>query len=210
VQRLKRLEGVVEKMSTVIVGFADKMLHEEILQQYPALATDVQNVIKEVLRLAYEAGDPEETRSSERYEQKSPEYGDDESVTRRSSQDSASLAGSQNLLIGMPFSFDPHDMFTTRSPLEHSQLRGSPQVVYPTRQDTRQDSRLPCLPPSFMVHSLGSGLWDTPTSLPSTSVSSPPLQSRFNTVPRLSEQAAPAHTFLDYPDLCRDEIRKNL
>ncbi|KAF5547034.1 hypothetical protein FPHYL_10326 [Fusarium phyllophilum] len=84
-QRLKRLEGVVERMSTVIVDFADKMLQEEVLKQYPALAADVQDVITQVLALANEAGEPEETKSSERYEQKSPDYGDDESDTQRSS-----------------------------------------------------------------------------------------------------------------------------
>ncbi|KAK2668457.1 ANL, N-terminal domain [Fusarium oxysporum f. sp. vasinfectum] len=128
VQRLKRLEGVVERMSTVIVDFADKMLQEEVLKQYPALAADVQDVITQVLVLANEAGDPEGTRSNERHEEKSPDYGDDDSDTRRCSQDSASPSGSQNLPIGMPFSFDQQDMFITSSPPEHSQLKDTPQI----------------------------------------------------------------------------------
>ncbi|KAI1055304.1 hypothetical protein LB505_009519 [Fusarium chuoi] len=212
-QRLKRLEGVVERMSTVIVDFADKMLQEEILKQYPALAADVQNVITQVLGLANEAGDPEETKSSERHAQKSPDYGDEESHTGRSSQDSESPAGSHNLPIDMPFSFDQQD--TKRSPPEHNQLRDTPQIVYPTIQNPLLYSHSPRLPPASMSHSLGSGIWNTPTSLSLTSVSSPLIQSRFNIGPRLSEQAALAHTFLsqtnlEYPDLYHDSMRKSL
>ncbi|KLO97064.1 uncharacterized protein LW93_3037 [Fusarium fujikuroi] len=213
VQRLKRLEGVVERMSTVIVDFADKMLQEEILKQYPALAADVQNVITQVLSLANEAGDPEETKSSERHAQKSPGYGDDEWHTARSSQDSASPAGPQNSLIDMPLSFDQQD--TKRSPPEHNQLRDTPQIVYPTIQNPPLYSHSPFSPPASMAHSLGSGIWNTPMSLSSTSVSSLPIQSRFDIGSRLSEQAALAHTFLGqtnlaYPDLYHDSMRKSL
>ncbi|KAI1016534.1 hypothetical protein LB503_010372 [Fusarium chuoi] len=212
-QRLKRLEGVVERMSTVIVDFADKMLQEEILKQYPALAADVQNVITQVLDLANEAGDPEETKSSERHAQESPDYGDDESHTGRSSQDSEIPAGSHNLLIDMPFSFDQQD--TKRSPPEHNQLRDTPQIVYPTIQNPPLYSHPPCLPPASMAHSLGSGIWNTSMPLSSTSVSSPLLQSRFNIDSRPSEQATLAHTLLGqtnlaYPDPYHDSMRKSL
>ncbi|KAH7468156.1 hypothetical protein FOMA001_g15306 [Fusarium oxysporum f. sp. matthiolae] len=215
VQRLKRLEGVVERMSTVIVDFADKMLQEEVLKQYPALAADVQDVITQVLVLANEAGDPEETRSNERHEEKSPDYEDDDSDTRRCSQDSASPSGLQNLPISMPFSFDQQDMFITSSPPEHSQLKDTPQIVYPTIQNPLFYSHSPHLTPSSITHSLGSGLWNTPKPLSPTSVPSCLIQSRFNVGSRFSDQAAVAHTFpgqtnLPYRAPYYDSISKTL
>ncbi|EWY81513.1 hypothetical protein FOYG_15746 [Fusarium oxysporum NRRL 32931] len=215
VQRLKRLEGVVERMSTVIVDFADKMLQEEVLKQYPALAADVQDVITQVLVLANEAGDLEETRSNERHKEKSPDYADDDSDTRRCSQDSASPSGSQNLPIGMPFSFDQQDMFITSSPPEHSQLKETPQIVYPAIQNQRFYSHSPYLPSSSIMHSLGSGIWSTPKSISPTTISTPLIQSRFNTGSRHSDQAALAHRFpsqtnLPYPSPYYDSISKTL
>ncbi|KAM0547467.1 hypothetical protein ACHAPJ_010340 [Fusarium lateritium] len=59
-ERLKRLEGVVERMSTVVVNFADRLLQQGTLQQYPALMASLQGVMAEVLALANEAGSPEE------------------------------------------------------------------------------------------------------------------------------------------------------
>lgn len=202
-------------MSTVIVDFADKMLQEEVLKQYPALAADVQDVITQVLVLANEAGDPEETRSNERHEEKSPDHGDDDSDTRRCSQDSASPSGLQNLPISMPFSFDQQDMFITSSPPEHSQLKDTPQIVYPTIQNPLFYSHSPHLTPSSITHSLGSGLWNTPKPLSPTSVPSCLIQSRFNVGSRFSDQAAVAHTFpgqtnLPYRAPYYDSISKTL
>ncbi|KAM0351081.1 hypothetical protein ACHAPU_002862 [Fusarium lateritium] len=77
-QRLKRLEGIIEKMSTVIVSYADKMLQEDVLKQYPTLAADAQDVIANVLALANEAGDPEESRAAEPIEGATPNYAEDD------------------------------------------------------------------------------------------------------------------------------------
>ncbi|KAJ4245476.1 hypothetical protein NW762_013985 [Fusarium torreyae] len=59
-ERLKRLGDVVERMSTVMVNFADRLLQQGTLQQYPALMASLQGVMAEVLALANEAGNPEE------------------------------------------------------------------------------------------------------------------------------------------------------
>ncbi|KAF5636125.1 hypothetical protein F52700_5439 [Fusarium sp. NRRL 52700] len=189
VQRLKRLEGVVEKMSTVIVDFADKMLQEEVLKHYPALAANAQNVITQVLDLANEAGDPEETRSTEQHEEKLP---DGDSNTRRCSQDSASPSVSQNLPIDELWSFDMQDMFITRSSPEHSQLRDTPQIVYPTMQHPEICPHSPYLPPPSVTGALGYGIWNTPKL-----VSPASLQLRFSASSKFSEQAALAHRFIN-------------
>ncbi|KAF5683989.1 hypothetical protein FCIRC_4202 [Fusarium circinatum] len=168
VQRLKRLEGVVERMSTLIVDFADKMLQEEVLRQYPALAADVQDVITQVIALANEAGEPEETRSDERHKEKPP---DGDSDARRYSQDSASPS------TDMPFPFDLQDTFITHSLPEVSQLRDTPQITYPTMQNPLFCTHSPCLPPSSIANSLWSGPWNTEAIIPCISATT--VQYRF-------------------------------
>jgi hypothetical protein len=167
-------------MSTVIVGFADKMLQEEVLKQYPALAADVQDVITQVLGLANEAGEPEERNSSERHEGKSPSYGDNDSDGRRDSRDSASPSGSQALPIDVPLPSDQHDMFVARSSPEYSQLSGTPQIAYPTMQDPEFYSQLSYLPQPSIAHSLGPALWNSPKPLSPTTLSYRLTESCFN------------------------------
>ncbi|KIL88606.1 hypothetical protein FAVG1_07852 [Fusarium avenaceum] len=58
--RLKSLEWVIEKMSTVVSDFTDQLLQNPVVLQYPDLITTIQDVIRDVLALANEAGDPED------------------------------------------------------------------------------------------------------------------------------------------------------
>ncbi|KAI1023949.1 hypothetical protein LB504_005282 [Fusarium proliferatum] len=58
--RIKHLEGMVEKMSTVLVDFTDGLLQQEIVQQSPGMMASIQGVIADILTLANEAGDPEQ------------------------------------------------------------------------------------------------------------------------------------------------------
>ncbi|KAM0443908.1 hypothetical protein ACHAQK_002655 [Fusarium lateritium] len=58
-QRLKCLEWVIERMSTVVVDFTDQLLQDPVVLQHPDLITSIQDVIKDVLVLANAAGDPE-------------------------------------------------------------------------------------------------------------------------------------------------------
>lgn len=57
---MKSLEWVIERMSTVVSDFKDQLLQDPIVLQYPDLITTIQDVIKDVLALANEAGDPED------------------------------------------------------------------------------------------------------------------------------------------------------
>ncbi|KAF5973934.1 hypothetical protein FBULB1_8003 [Fusarium bulbicola] len=58
--RIKHLESVVEKMSTVLVDFTDGLLQQEVVQQSPGMIASIQSVIADILTLANEAGDPEQ------------------------------------------------------------------------------------------------------------------------------------------------------
>ncbi|KAF5609310.1 uncharacterized protein FSUBG_4103 [Fusarium subglutinans] len=58
--RIKHLESVVEKMSTVLVDFTDGLLQQEVVQQSPGMIASIQSVIADILALANEAGDPEQ------------------------------------------------------------------------------------------------------------------------------------------------------
>ncbi|KAF4986023.1 hypothetical protein FGRMN_11022 [Fusarium graminum] len=77
-QRFKKLEGIIERMSTVVVSYADKMLHEDVLKQYPALAADAQDVIANVLALANEAGDPDGRSAAEPTDEATPNYAEED------------------------------------------------------------------------------------------------------------------------------------
>ncbi|KAM0083246.1 hypothetical protein ACKRZS_004516 [Fusarium odoratissimum] len=58
--RIKHLEGVIEKMSTVLVEFTDGLLQQDAVQQSPGMIASIQGVIADILTLANEAGDPEQ------------------------------------------------------------------------------------------------------------------------------------------------------
>ncbi|KAF4440275.1 hypothetical protein FACUT_3496 [Fusarium acutatum] len=58
--RIKHLESVVEKMSTVLVDFTDGLLQQQIVQQSPDIIASIQGVIADILALANDAGDPEQ------------------------------------------------------------------------------------------------------------------------------------------------------
>ncbi|KAF5692718.1 hypothetical protein FDENT_2593 [Fusarium denticulatum] len=61
--RIKHLEGVVEKMSTVLVDFTDGLLQQHVVQQSPGMIASIQGVIADILTLANEAGDPEDPKA---------------------------------------------------------------------------------------------------------------------------------------------------
>ncbi|KAF5643861.1 hypothetical protein F52700_2733 [Fusarium sp. NRRL 52700] len=58
--RMRHLESVVEKMSTVLVDFTDGLLEQEVVKQSPGMIASIQGVITDILTLANEAGDPEQ------------------------------------------------------------------------------------------------------------------------------------------------------
>ena len=58
--RILHLEGVIERMSTVVVDLTDRLLQHDIVQQHPGLIATVQSAITDILNLANEAGDPME------------------------------------------------------------------------------------------------------------------------------------------------------
>ncbi|TVY68419.1 hypothetical protein Focb16_v002508 [Fusarium oxysporum f. sp. cubense] len=58
--RIKHLEGVIEKMSTVLAEFTDGLLQQDVVQQSPGMIASIQGVIADILTLANEAGDPEQ------------------------------------------------------------------------------------------------------------------------------------------------------
>ncbi|KAF5670091.1 hypothetical protein FHETE_4774 [Fusarium heterosporum] len=89
-QRLKKLEGIIEKMSTVVVSYADKMLREDVLKQYPALAADAQDVIANVLALANEAGDHEERSAAEHIDVATPNYAEEDQNRHSDDQNTSS------------------------------------------------------------------------------------------------------------------------
>ncbi|KAF4452064.1 hypothetical protein F53441_4995 [Fusarium austroafricanum] len=173
-QRLKQLEGVIERMSTVIVDFADKMLQEDILEQYPALAADVQNVITQVLSLANEAGDPEETNSVGRPEAASPSYRDDSAKERDSGLPGSPFV-SQTMQAETPIPLGQQDtMFMNHSSPDYGQVI-DPQITYPIMPSYSQAPYLSTIPPS-----LGTLPWNSTKPLSPTSFTYRLTQSCFN------------------------------
>lgn len=171
-QRLKHLEGIIEKISTVIVGFTDKMLQEDVLKRYPALAADAQDVIAQVLALANEAGDPEEGSTAELPDGTSPD-------TRE--QDSG--------FLGQPFSSSPlpsdmmhldseSTMFMAHSSPEYSHVMGTPSVSYTHMHDPMLSQAL--YSSSSIPHSLDQMSWNTSNPLSPTSFTYQPGQSYLN------------------------------
>ncbi|KAM0553208.1 hypothetical protein ACHAPJ_007495 [Fusarium lateritium] len=181
-QRLKRLEGVIERMSTVMVDFADKMLQEDVLHRNPALTTDVQDVITNVLALANEAGDPEEKYApdSESPPGTSPDNKDDASK-RRKTGSAVHTSESYSTPTDLPFRLDQHDTaFITQPPSEYTQAINNPPVTYAaTIPDTAACSQLAFLPPSTLPPSLGPILWSSSKPLSPASFSYKLTQSCF-------------------------------
>ncbi|KAI1071898.1 hypothetical protein LB507_005044 [Fusarium sp. FIESC RH6] len=171
-QRLKHLEGIIEKMSTVIIGFTDKMLQEDVLKRYPALAADAQDVIAQVLALANEAGDPEEGSTAEQADGTSPDTKE---------QDSG--------FLGQPFSSSPlpsdmmhldseNTMFMTHSSPEYSHVMGASSVSYTHMHDPMlsQASYLS----SSIPQSLDQMSWNTSNLVSPTSFTYQPSQAYLN------------------------------
>ncbi|CAJ0554770.1 Ff.00g132830.m01.CDS01 [Fusarium sp. VM40] len=163
-QRLKRLEGVIERMSTVIVGYADKMLQEDVLKQYPALAADTQDVIANVLALANEAGDPEDKSAAEPIEGTTPNYLEEE--PRRG--DIGALED-QPVSSDIPtFSLPPNEQsinFINESMPQYHHFISYPSRIYPDSAI----GEVPYLPPSTLPPSIGLLPWSTIKPLSPTS-----------------------------------------
>ncbi|WZH45575.1 uncharacterized protein QYS62_006639 [Fusarium acuminatum] len=163
-QRLKRLEGVIERMSTVIVGYADKMLQEDVLKQYPALAADTQDVIASVLALANEAGDPEEKSAAEPIEGTTPNFVEEE--PRRSD---LGTSDDQPVSSDIPtFSLPPNDQninFINESSPQYHHFISYPSRTYPDSAI----GEVPYLPPSMLPPSIGLLPWNTSKPLSPTS-----------------------------------------
>ncbi|KAJ4007436.1 hypothetical protein NW752_007581 [Fusarium irregulare] len=58
--RILHLEGVIERMSTVMVDLTDRLLQHNVVQEHPGLISTIQGAITDILNLANEAGDPME------------------------------------------------------------------------------------------------------------------------------------------------------
>ena len=52
------LEGIIERMSTVVVDLTDRLLQQHVVQEHPGLMSTIQGAITDILKLANEAGDP--------------------------------------------------------------------------------------------------------------------------------------------------------
>ncbi|KAM0319878.1 hypothetical protein ACHAPQ_010191 [Fusarium lateritium] len=174
-QRLKRLEGVIERMSTVIVGYADKMLQEDVLNQYPALAADTQDVISSVLALANEAGDPEGKSAAEPIEGTTPNYAEEE--TRRSDLGTWEDQSVSNHIPTFSLPSNEQNVNLINESLPHyHQYISNPSRTY---ADSTM-SQIPYLPPSTLPPSIGLLPWNTSKPLSPTSFTHQLTHSCFN------------------------------
>ncbi|KAI6771666.1 hypothetical protein HG531_009291 [Fusarium graminearum] len=142
-QRLKHLEGIIERMSTVIVSFTDRMLHEDVLKQYPALAANAQEVITHVLALAHEAEDADEGTTTEaaspngRYEFSAAQDSGFSELSFHSGPMQAKMMNANQQSA----------VFMTHPSSQYPQAMGDPTIAYTNFQDPTL-SELPSLPPS--------------------------------------------------------------
>jgi hypothetical protein len=162
-------------MSTVIVGFTDKMLHHDVLKQYPALAADAQEVITHVLALANEAGDPEEGTIAEAA---SPNSRDELSAAQGAGFSELSFHSSP-----MPTDMMNMDqqsaLFMTHPSPEYQHVTGNPTIAYTNFQDPAL-SEVSYLPSSTLLPSLGPVPWNTSKPLSPTSFTYRLTHSCFN------------------------------
>ncbi|KAL3601142.1 hypothetical protein FPOAC2_05397 [Fusarium poae] len=174
-QRLKHLEGIIEKMSTVIVSFTDKMLHEDVLKQYPLLAANAQEVITHVLALAQEAGDPEEGNMAE---SASPNSRDGFSATQDSGFSDLAFHSSP-MQTDMMNIDQQNTTLMTHPSSRYPRTMGDSTIAYTNFQDPTL-SELPYLPPSTLLPSLGPVPWNNSKPLSPTSFTYRLTHSCFN------------------------------
>ncbi|KAM0351344.1 hypothetical protein ACHAO7_008813 [Fusarium culmorum] len=174
-QRLKHLEGIIERMSTVIVSFTDKMLHEDVLKQYPALAANAQDVITHVLALAQEAGDPDEGDTTEAASPNS-RY---ECPAAQDSGFSELSFHSGPMQTNMMNVNQQSTMFMAHPSSRYPQAMGDPTIAYTNFQDPTI-SEFPSLPPSTLLPSLGPVPWNTSKPLSPTAFTYRLTHSCFN------------------------------
>ncbi|PCD34498.1 hypothetical protein FGRA07_08816 [Fusarium graminearum] len=174
-QRLKHLEGIIERMSTVIVSFTDRMLHEDVLKQYPALAANAQEVITHVLALAHEAEDADEGTTTEaaspngRYEFSAAQDSGFSELSFHSGPMQAKMMNANQQSA----------VFMTHPSSQYPQAMGDPTIAYTNFQDPTL-SELPSLPPSTLLPSLGPVPWNTSKPLSPTSFTYRLTHSCFN------------------------------
>ncbi|GKU08234.1 hypothetical protein FLAG1_11029 [Fusarium langsethiae] len=162
-------------MSTVIVAFTDKMLHEDVLKHYPALAADAQGVITHVLALANEAGDPEECNMAEAT---SPNNRHEFSAAQDSGF--SELAFHSSPMQTDMMNIDQQSaMFMTGSSSPYSHDMGDSTIACTIFQDPTL-SEIPYLPPSTLLPSLGPVPWNTSKPLSPTSFTYRLTHSCFN------------------------------
>ncbi|KAK6714654.1 hypothetical protein SNK04_005588 [Fusarium graminearum] len=174
-QRLKHLEGIIERMSTVIVSFTDQMLHEDVLKQYPALAANAQEVITHILALAHEAEDADEGTTTEaaspngRYEFSAAQDSGFSELSFHSGPMQAKMMNANQQSA----------VFMTHPSSQYPQAMGDPTIAYTNFQDPTL-SELPSLPPSTLLPSLGPVPWNTSKPLSPTSFTYRLTHSCFN------------------------------
>ncbi|KAF5592782.1 hypothetical protein FPCIR_5465 [Fusarium pseudocircinatum] len=122
--RIKHLEGVVERMSTVLVDFTDSLLQQDIVQQSPGIIASIQGVIADILTLANEAGDPEQDPKTRKARGKATE------AQYHSPKDSEHELPSSN--PSMTITVTPDDPMTAISPMP---LADDPPINMPLFAD---------------------------------------------------------------------------
>ncbi|KAG9496134.1 hypothetical protein J7337_012713 [Fusarium musae] len=123
--RIKHLEGVVERMSTVFVDFTDGLLQQDVVQQSPGMIASIQGVIADILALANEAGDPEQDTKTRKARGKATE------TQYHSPKDSEHELPSSNPIVTITAT--PDDPLTAISPMP---LADDSPINMPLFEDT--------------------------------------------------------------------------
>ncbi|KAG5824952.1 hypothetical protein H9Q74_004936 [Fusarium xylarioides] len=164
--RIKHLESVVEKMSTVLVDFTDGLLQQDVVQQSSGMIASIQGVIADILTLANEAGDPEQDPKTRKARGKATE------IEYRSPKDSEHELPSSDPSITITAT--PNDPMTAISSMP---LADDSPINMPFFEDTTVPSSVaPTIysqakyPPSTIPAPLSPLLWTS--SLPPLSLNS--------------------------------------
>lgn len=150
-------------MSTVIVGFTDKMLQENVLNQYPSLAADAQEVIAHVLALANEAGEAEDDNTTEPIEEASPNSRNELVDAQYSGYPEQSFHSSP-MTTDMMHLEHQNARYTTQHSPEYSYMMNNPTTKYTTMQSPAL-SQAQYLPTSTTTPTHSAIPWFTSTSL---------------------------------------------
>ncbi|KAF5629645.1 uncharacterized protein FTJAE_8526 [Fusarium tjaetaba] len=163
--RIKHLEGVVERMSTVLVDFTDGLLQQDVVQQSPGMIASIQGVIADILTLANEAGDPDQGPKTRKARVKATE------AQYNSPKDSEHELPTSNFSITSTAT--PNDPMTAISPIP---LTDDSPIKMPLFEDTTVPLPVPTIysqasyPRSTIPAPLSPLLWTS--SLPPLSLDS--------------------------------------